>query len=343
MKKLVYVLFIAVSWSCSRDAGTEKYLGKLDNIINVHDKVKEIVTEDILLSNLIRPYIIDEYLIIEDYKSPDEILHLFNKNNFAYVTSAIYMGQGPGEIANVGHIGVDEARRMLYINDYGKYCIFSYPLDSILTNPRGYVPDVKLKTDEKQFPAMYQYIHDTLCIGKIIEPVGYSDFKEAVGKWNMLTGEIELMPYKHPEIKRKRITFAVSPEHGIYVECYLYHDLMTICTLDGELKYNIYGRKWDNKTTNQVAFYQNVIFCGDKIVASSLSGGDNFVTDKTGEVRGTYPTQFLVFDLEGNYLQTLDIGYMIYSFCYDKANNRLILTLNDDPQVAYLDLDEVGV
>jgi hypothetical protein len=203
---------------------------------------------------------------------------------------------------------------------------------------------MKIKlTEQGKHPFGYHYINDTLCIGEIIEPVSNSDHKEAVGKWNMLTGEIELMKYEHPEIKKKRVTVAVSPEHSIYVACYLYHDLVTICTLDGNLKYNIYGSKWDTKVTNRYGFYEQVHFCGDKIVASSLSGDDNFVTDKTGEARGNYSTQFLVFDLDGNYLQTLDIGYKIYSFCYDKANNRLILTLNDDPQVAYLDLDEVGV
>jgi hypothetical protein len=145
------------------------------------------------------------------------------------------------------------------------------------------------------------------------------------------------MPYEHPEIKKKRIFFAASVEHGIYVECYLYHDLMTICTLEGELKYNIYGRKWDTKVTNRYDYYGQVRICGDKIIVPYEDG-----TDRTGPVT-LYPTQFLVFDLEGDYLQTLETGYKIDSFCYDKANHRLILTLNDDPQVAYLDLAEVGL
>jgi hypothetical protein len=66
----------------------------------VHDKVKEIVIEDVLLSNPVRLYTMNDYLIIVDYKSPDEIIHLFNKHTFAYVTSTAYRGQGPGEIAN---------------------------------------------------------------------------------------------------------------------------------------------------------------------------------------------------------------------------------------------------
>jgi hypothetical protein len=72
-------------------------------------------------------------------------------------------------------------------------------------------------------------------VGLIIDPKGYSDFNPSVAKWNMTTGEIAVMKYGHPDVVKKRISFAVSMKHGIYVECYSNHDLMTICNLDGEL------------------------------------------------------------------------------------------------------------
>jgi hypothetical protein len=336
MNRLLYILFLALCWACADDA-REKHQGSRNNVVNVRDKVKEIAVEDVLLSGVIVPYIIDNYILIGDYHSPDEMIHLFDKNTFAYVTSTAPLGQGPGEITRLGRLGLDEVRRTFYVNDNGRRQIFAYPLDSVLANPR-YLPEVKVRLNQDKFPAEYHYINDTLCIGSIVEPVGVADFREAMGKWNMLTGEIHLMPYEHPEILKKRITYAVSPEHGIYVECYLYHDLMTICTLDGELKYNIYGSKWDTKVTNRYDYYGRVHICGDKIIARYSDG-----TDRKNSTVLLFPTQFLVFDLEGNYLQTLETGYKISSFCYDKTNHRLILTLNDDPQVAYLDLAEVGL
>jgi hypothetical protein len=211
--------------------------------------------------------------------------------------------------------------------------VFGYQLDSVLRNPRGYLPQEKANLAEGRFPAYYHYISDTLSVGSVVEPVGNSDFKQAAGKWNMLTGSIEAMPYEHPEVKKPRIDVAASPEHGLYATCYLYHDLMTICTLDGELKYNIYGPKWDTEVTNRYMYYAQVHFCGDKIIASYGDGIER-------KPPGTYATQFLVFDLDGNYLQTLETGYKTISFCHDKENNRLILTLNDEPQAASLNLDE---
>lgn len=84
----------------------------------------------------------------------------------------------------------------------------------------------------------------------------------------------------HPELKRKRVSFAVSIENGIYVECYWYNDLMSICNLNGDLLYNIYGKIWDTKTTNEDLYFQDVMFCKDKIVASYW-GSNNFYKKRT--------------------------------------------------------------
>lgn len=70
-----------------------------------------------------------------------------------------------------------------------------------------------------------------------MNPSGIIILSLLLAKWNMATGEIVLMKYEHPDIKKKRMSFAISVEHGLYVECYSYHDLMSICTLDGELKH----------------------------------------------------------------------------------------------------------
>ena len=148
----------------------------------------------------------------------------------------------------------------------------------------------------------------------------------------MQTGEIQPMKYEHPDIKKKRITADVSPEYGLYVECYSRYDLMTICDLNGNLKYNIYGPKWEKETT-QTAHYSQPVFCGNKIIAG-YSGGDH-------RTDAYYPTKLLVFDLNGNYLQTLETEYKISSFCYDRENNRIILCMDDEIQFGYLDLDGI--
>jgi hypothetical protein len=232
----------------------------------------------------------------------------------------------------MGFVGVNEADNIFYVTDHGKQKIFSYSLDSILTNP-SYMPEVKMVMDMVSFPDKYQYINDMLFAGVVIEPTGNLGYNHSVAKINTHTGEISRMPYKHPEIERKRVCFAMSAKHGIQVECYHYHDLMTVCSLNGDLKYNIYGRKWNDRVTNKFGYYENVVFCNDKIVVSYFDGKDRYSSSESG-----YPTQFLVFDTKGDYIRTLETGYSILDFCYDKENNRIIMSLDAEIQFAYLDL-----
>jgi hypothetical protein len=334
--KLLYLLFTVACWSCTHDSKTGKYQNKRDNVINVQDKVKEIgiSEEDVLIGAVARLYLMDDYLIIVDSHSFDKLIHLFDKNKFSYITGIAEKGQGPNEITNIGYLATDEVNRKFYVNDHGKQRIFSYDLDSVLVNPL-YTPEIKMKMNEKLFPDNYHYFNDTLSMGLIIEPIGVGDFAQFIGKWNMNTGEIRPMKYKHPDIKKKRITFAISVERNIYVECYAFYDLMTIGSLDGggDLKYNIYGPKWSSRQSEKsIHHYGKVEFCKDKILAA-YSGGDN-LTDEY------YPTRFLVFDINGDYIKTLETGYKISDYCYDKKSNRIIMNLNDaDIQFAYLELD----
>ena len=87
MNKIVYLFILTVfCLGCSSNSTTEKYQDKRDHIINVHEQVKEIVIEDVLINNYSWPQIIDKYIFIVDYKSADEFIHIFDKVNFKYIT-----------------------------------------------------------------------------------------------------------------------------------------------------------------------------------------------------------------------------------------------------------------
>lgn len=329
---LLVLITLLLPYCGNESKQTEKYHNHRNNIIHIQDRIKEIQFEDAYLSNFSNIFTMDDYLIVKDYKSFEKLIYIFDRNNFSYIANIAPRGQGPYEITNMGHIGIDEKNRIFYVTDHGKQKIFSYQLDSVLTNP-SYKPAEKLDLNEHQFPSRYVLINDTLCIGLIIEPIGNYGFNQSIAQWNMRSGEITPMKYTHPKIERKRVSFAVSKENGIYVECYKHHDLFTICDLDGNLKYNVYGKQWDNKTSNAKRYFGDVVICNNRILASYSAGRDNFSKDYL-------PTQLLVFDINGNYIHTLDIGYRIVEFCYDKQNNRLIMHLDDMIQFGYVTLND---
>lgn len=334
-KAVSLFLSIILCWGCSSNLTTEKYQSKRDLTINVHEQIKEIVIEDVLISSLSRMFIINNYLFIVDDKSANEYIHVFNKDNFKYITSTGLKGQGPGEIASIGDIVEDKVNRKFYVSDHGKNRIFSYDLDSAITDP-AYLPIEKMKMGDQTFPAKYEYINDTLSIGVTIQRQGNGNFDPVIGKFNMKTGEIIPMGYTiNPRVKKKRIFFDLSIEYGIYVEAYIPHDLITICSLDGELKYNIYGPNWDTET-NGKDYHKNVEICNNRIL-TLYSGEKGFTADGSP----FYSTKFQVFDLEGNYLKTLETEYNIVYFCYDKDNERILMSQNDDIQFAYLDVGDL--
>lgn len=330
-----YFLLTSLICACTNDSSTEKTQNSRNNIINVKSKVKEIIIEDVLIGSISPLYLVNEYLLIEDVKSMDKLIHVFDKHSFSYITSTGYKGEGPNEIANIGHVAANEKEREFYVSDHGKLAIYSYKIDSVLVNP-FYEHKLKLRLNNTLFPANYQYINDTLCIGRIIRPIGNADFQPSVGKWNMLTGEIQEMKYRHPDIQKKRILCDVSIKDGIYVECYENRDLMTICDLNGNLKYNIYGENWNMKVKT-IQHYGNVKFTNDGILA--LYSGDKIISPITKQVNS--PTKFLYFNKRGDYICTFETGYNINYFCYDKDKNRVIMTLDSDIQFGYLDLNEL--
>lgn len=97
---------------------------------------------------------------------------------------------------------------------------------------------------------------------------------------------------------------------------------------------------WDNQKLGEDAhyYYGSAAFCKDKILVSYL-GDESFIADQNKEKKSNHPTKFLVFDRDGNYLQTLETGYRIMNFCYDEENNRVIMNLDDVIQFGYLDLN----
>lgn len=328
----ILLIFVLIISNCKHHSETEKYQGNRNNIINIHSLIKEIQFEDVYFSNFAKIYPIDNYLIISDYKSLENHVYLFDKTNFKLLAGTAPHGQGPNEIANLGHIGVNEKKGVFYVTDHGKQKIFAYTLDSVLMNS-SYEPTVKSNLKEHQFPIEYVFINDSICFGIMMEPTGNSGYDILTAKWNINSGEITPMKYKHPDIKRKRISYAYSKENEIYVECYNHHDLFTICDLDGNLKYNIYGKKWDKRMSNETQHFGNVVICNDRIIAS-YSG-------KSRLSRDYLPTEFIVFDTNGDYLQTLETGYRIVGFCYDKQKNRIIMHLDDAMQFAYIDLYKI--
>ena len=330
MKYLVVVIVALSMVACTPDSEKEKFQGSRNIIIDVRDSVKEFDTGDILIGSVSRFCVGNGFLCIADHKSFENPIHVFSLSDYRHLISFGMIGPGPYEITRLGHIEIDEEHEKMYINDHGKNRILSYDLDSLMAFPESYKHCTKAQINETYFPASYFYVNDTLSYIRAIQPTSVSTFDQAVAKWNMQTGKMEIMPYTHPAIENKRSLFDVSIENGFYVEAYLRHDLLSICDLDGNLICNIYGPDWNGGGKSKLSCFGDVMVTNENIIAT-YSGGD-YNEDY-------YPTKVQVFDLTGDYIKTLNVGYKITDCCYDEINNRIVMAFDDEIQFGYLDLN----
>lgn len=325
---LLWVIMVMLC-ACTTQEEKEKYQGSRNNVIDVKEKIKEIDTgNDVLIGNNSRSYYSKDFLIIQDSKAWEGAIHLFDKTTFKYITSFGKKGEGPFELTNMGDIFIDDNRRKLYVTDHGKNKIFSYDMDSVINMPDTYRHQVKIPINNTQFPAGAIYINDTLSYCRIIVPTSNSTFDQMIGKWNMMTGELKMIGEKHPKTHRKRSLIDVSIDKKMIVEVYYNYDLMSISDLDGNIQCYIYGPDW---TTKGLDTFGDVMITPNHILASY--SGNKWAKGKTDKIH--------VFDLKGNYIKTLNIGYAIQDCSYDSANHRIFMIFNDEIQFGYIDLTEL--
>ena len=97
------------------------------------------------------------------------------------------------------------------------------------------------------------------------------------------------------------------------------------------MKKHIYGPEW-NENDDRIQHFLSVAIYKDWIIAAY-----------DGKKSRDYGMPLIchVFDLEGNYVKTLDVGYKIWRISVDEANDRLYFSFQDIYQFGYLDLKDI--
>jgi len=320
---------------------TEKYQKHLDKIINIEDRIIE-VKINVLLGSLVSLNIIDDYLIITDLKaSKNKGIHILNKNTFKYVTSAGIIGKGPGEITRIGKTGIDSRNKILWVQDYGKMVMWQFPLDSILNNEM-FKPIKKLSMNQDLFLVnKFNFLNDSIALGNAVHVVNNNSLTMSMAILNIHNNKTRRYGYGHPKAvgKKSESYSKLSVKDSIYVNCYTYCDLMTICDLKGNLKCNVYGPGWLKNKNNKKSYFYMVEFYKKNIIAA-YNGDADIVINEYKRQTGNAPTKFLVFDLQGNYKKTIKTGHKFWYFCVDEENNRVIVYFEDrENPLGYFELD----
>lgn len=318
----IFLLLIIISCNRTNVTKTDKNQENRNKIINVQEKVTDI-HHDLVLGNSVLN-IIDNLLLVTDLKSTNKGIHLFDKNTFNYITSTGIIGRGPGEISRYGTIGINKNKNTFWISDYGKLLMWKFPIDSILKNDH-FKPSEKVNLNKNLMIARYEFLNDSIVLGKAVHPLNHYEYIETMARFNINANKIKRFGYNHPKAvgKKSRSYFKLSVSNEFYVNCYIYCDLMTICDLNGNLKYNVYGPDWLENNKNKKDYFAGVDII-DKYIIASYLGEEGIIINQYKRPQGNLPSKLLVFDIKGNYIKTIETGHKFQFFCIDEENNRVI-------------------
>lgn len=335
-------LLVVIFTACKNDNNdtTEIFQKHRDNIVNLSDKITAIKTDLFFSDSELK--IVDDYLLVNDWHSMDtKGIHLYDKKSFAFVASTAFRGRGPGEISSQGRITVEPNNKIFWVPDHGKRVTFKFYLDSALNNEL-YLPTEKKELFDELFLDRYDFLNDSIALGKAVHVVNFNAFDMAMAKMNLKTNTTERFGYEHPESvgKKSNSYFLLSRENKFYVNAFVFLDLITICDLDGNLKCNIYGPGYIYNKDKHNSYFHGVDILNNKIIVS-YNGDANMIFDEKGNpLHGNSPSKIMVFDFEGNYLQTYETGSKFSYFCIDKENNRIIAYFQDrENPLGYINLE----
>lgn len=249
------MLFVILSLGCnnSNSDRTRYFRESADKTIDIRDQVVSVKTD--ILFRFGDFLIVDTLLVYTDFASVNpEVIHIFNKRSFEYITSTGISGRGPGEITRVGCGYLDLDGKVLWVDDHGNQVKWKFPIDSILSNS-NFLPSTKIEMNNEFFMTDGGFISDSVVLGVAVVPLSNSSMEMTMAKENLYSGEIEKFGYVYPGAKDRYDTyfnFCLSLRDSLYVHCYKYVDLMTICDLNGNLIVNVEGSSFNkrDKTVN---------------------------------------------------------------------------------------------
>ncbi|QKG80683.1 hypothetical protein [Tenuifilum thalassicum] len=323
---LYFASLIFLLLSCNKN-NTEKIFNPDENVISVKNRLTEVAFEKpITIGNI---EVLDSFIVLQDISNYyDKALYLLNRNAFTLNSSVLKLGKGPGEIAYMGYFTVNRSKRLIYVNDHGKNVVWTIPFDSLLKNP-DYLPSNKLTRDPKKLLQEYGNLNDSVMLGIAMYPLTVNSFEIKTTKWDLKSNTITEFGYENPDAQGEYLstsTFAIFPELNIYLKAHYWVDLLTICNLDGTLKCNIHGPKWnDNDNFDDLIFFFGGVKSYHGYILAAYVGDKGTILDENKREVGNTPNKILVFDSNGNYIATIDVGIKFLSFTADEQNNRIIL------------------
>lgn len=318
--------FFSLLWSCRPEKGlpTVETCGIRDKV----EKTSVISIDDNLppMHSTVDMFVKGDTLIINDYRSQEKQFHAYDITEDRYLGSFGKYGNGPGEMANIGGVYLDDSGR-LFCRNSNHMILQSVDIDSALNNP-DYKASKETRLDLSEKIVIFitpTFINDTtvLCSLYCSGKWGYTTH---LGHFNPKSGEaVQIDTITSGGVGRSGI--AVDKKRGIAVETGMTHDRIRIFDLDGNLRKTVLGPSFKEEHDGRTYYF-----------SSPLIAGDNVLANYNGEKDG-YGKDIVIMDIDGRYVKTLRFDAKIMSMAYHPKSKRLYLCNDGETQFGYIKLD----
>lgn len=343
MKKVIFATLLIFSLvSCNKSNNSQTIVQKnRNNIIDISDKITYLNTD--LIFGISEVRIVNNLFIVQEMiPYGDKCMHVYNRSSFEFIKSIGTLGKGPGEMVRPGKYTLSLNNQTLYIPDFGKNTIWKFNLDSALLMD-NYLPSDRIAVSQEIFTDYFEHIDDKTGIGTGVNPINHHSFYLNTVKIDLTNGKVKSFGYRHPLLEGKKgfSDIKLSKNKNFYINCYADHDLITVCNIDGSLRFNILGKDW-NEEEQDMTFFTHIDLYKNYII-TAYSGISTFYRDKTTQrVKSNFASKLMIFNTTGEYVSTAELGKQFSNFCIDEKNERIIFYFVDkEPQLGYINLKEI--
>ncbi len=269
-------------------------------------------------------------LIVHDPRKRDAQFLGYDIMQNKYIGAFGKYGDGPNELANSVPLVYDDSTGIMHVINGNRWEIISFKVNEAISDST-YQYKLKVHLDESngRQPLIYgYYVNDSTILGMVhICNEDFTSQTTHIGRLNLQTGKVNVMDQIGDEVN-SRSSLVVLPEHDRMMTFGKTHDRIRIFDMNAHLVKEIQGPCFKQEHEDWMKFFSSAITAGDKIYVFYRGSAERM---GEGDV-------IMVFDIEGNYQNSMKFDTQLNSMVYHSVTNRIYLTTQGTPQIGYVQL-----